>query len=82
MSLKDKLGEKIDAWRPRTTKLLKEHGAVKISDVTIAQAIGGARGVRCLVTDISYTRSRRRWRRCPRSPAPRCRTSRATSGCS
>jgi citrate synthase len=54
MSLKDKLGEKIDAWRPRTTKLLKEHGAVKISDVTIAQAIGGARGVRCLVTDISY----------------------------
>ncbi|UCC85080.1 MAG: citrate (Si)-synthase [Gemmatimonadota bacterium] len=54
MSLKDKLGEKIDAWRPRTTKLLKEHGAVKVSDVTIAQAIGGARGVRCLVTDISY----------------------------
>jgi citrate synthase len=54
MSLKDKLGEKIDAWRPRTTKLLKEHGGVKISDVTIAQAIGGARGVRCLVTDISY----------------------------
>ncbi len=54
MSLKDKLGEKIDAWRPRTTKLLKEHGDVKISDVTIAQAIGGARGVRCLVTDISY----------------------------
>jgi citrate synthase len=27
---------------------------VKIGDVTIAQAIGGARGVRCLVTDVSY----------------------------
>ena len=54
MSLKAKLEEKIDAWRPRTTKLLKQHGATKLSDVTIAQAIGGARGVRCLVTDISY----------------------------
>jgi citrate synthase len=52
--LKSKLKEKIDGWRPRTTKLLKEHGDVKISDVTIAQAIGGVRGVKCLVTDISY----------------------------
>jgi len=52
--LKEKLSQKIQDWRPRTTKLLKEHGAVKIGDVTIAQAIGGARGVRCLVTDISY----------------------------
>jgi citrate synthase len=52
--LKAKLKEKIDGWRPRTTKLLKEHGNVKISDVTIAQAIGGVRGVKCLVTDISY----------------------------
>jgi citrate synthase len=54
MKLKSKLKEKIDAWRPRTTKLLKEHGDTKISDVTIAQAIGGIRGVKCLVTDISY----------------------------
>jgi citrate synthase len=54
MKLKSKLKEKIDAWRPRTTKLLKEHGDVKISDVTISQAIGGVRGVKCLVTDISY----------------------------
>jgi citrate synthase len=52
--LKAKLKEKIEGWRPRTTKLLKEHGNVKISDVTIAQAIGGVRGVKCLVTDISY----------------------------
>ena len=52
--LKSKLKEKIDGWRPRTTRLLKEHGDKKISDVTIAQAIGGARGVKCLVTDISY----------------------------
>ncbi len=52
--LKSKLKEKIDGWRPRTTRLLKEHGDKKISDVTIAQAIGGVRGVKCLVTDISY----------------------------
>jgi len=52
--LKDKLRDKIEAWRPRTTALVKKHGDTKISDVTIAQAIGGARGVKCLVTDISY----------------------------
>jgi citrate synthase len=52
--LENKLREKIDAHRPRTTKLLKEHGGKKVGEVTIAQAIGGARGVRCLVTDISY----------------------------
>jgi citrate synthase len=52
--LKAKLREKIEAHRPRTARLLKEHGDVKISDVTIAQAIGGVRGVKCLVTDISY----------------------------
>ena len=54
MSLKDVLKTKIEAHRPRTTRLLKEHGDVKLGEVTIAQAIGGARGVRCLVTDISY----------------------------
>jgi len=52
--LKKELFEKIEGWRPRTTKLLKEHGDVKLGDVTIAQAIGGMRGVKCLVTDISY----------------------------
>ncbi|MFZ0493861.1 MAG: citrate (Si)-synthase [Acidimicrobiia bacterium] len=54
MALKEALERKIEEWRPRTTRLLKEFGDVKVSDVTISQAIGGARGVRCLVTDISY----------------------------
>ena len=53
-SLKTKLKAKIDAHRPRITKLIKQHGSVKVGEVNIAQAIGGARGVRCLVTDISY----------------------------
>ena len=52
--LKQILGKKIDEWRPRTTKLLKEYGDVKIGEVTVAQALGGMRGVKCLVTDISY----------------------------
>jgi citrate synthase len=50
----EKLAGKIEGWRPRTTNLLKKHGNVEIGKVTIEQAIGGARGVRCLVTDISY----------------------------
>ncbi|MBB5022094.1 citrate (Si)-synthase [Desulfurispira natronophila] len=54
MGLKEKLEQKIQEHRPRTTKLMKEHGNVKIGEVTIEQAIGGARGVKCLVTDISY----------------------------
>jgi citrate synthase len=52
--LKDKLAEKIAQHRPRTTKLLKEFGNVKIDEFTISQAIGGMRGIKSLVTDISY----------------------------
>jgi citrate synthase len=54
MKLKETLKQKIEEHRPRTVRLLKEHGDVELSKVTIAQAIGGARGVRCLVTDVSY----------------------------
>ena len=53
-SLKETLKRKIEEHRPRTTRLLKDHSDVKLGEVTIGQAIGGARGVRCLVTDISY----------------------------
>ena len=53
-TLKATLERKIEEHRPRTMKLLKESSDVKIGEVTIGQAIGGARGVRCLVTDISY----------------------------
>lgn len=53
-ALKTKLKEQIDAWRPRTTRLAKEFGDVKVGEVNIGQIIGGARGVKCLLTDISY----------------------------
>jgi citrate synthase len=52
--LKKTLTQKIGEWRPRTKKLLDNYSDVKIGDVTIAQALGGMRGIKCLVTDISY----------------------------
>ena len=53
-NLKQKLKDKIDIWRPRTEKLVKDHSDVVIDQVTIGQAIGGMRGLKSLVTDISY----------------------------
>jgi citrate synthase len=52
--LKKQLQEKIETWRPRTARLTKEFGNVKVGEVTIEQVIGGARGIKSLVTDISY----------------------------
>jgi len=53
-SLKEKLGQKIAEHRPRTTRLLKEFGNVKVGEVTIEQIIQGMRDIKSLVTDISY----------------------------
>lgn len=53
-SLKEKLHEKIIQERPRTEKLMKEYGDVKVDEVRINQVIGGMRDIKCLVTDISY----------------------------
>lgn len=52
--LKEKLYEKIREQRPRTQRLLQEFGNVVVDKITIAQVIGGMRGVKSLVTDISY----------------------------
>ncbi len=52
--LKQTLHDKILAWRPRTEKLLKEYGDTVVSEVKISQIIGGMRGIKSLVTDISY----------------------------
>ena len=53
-TLKKVLKQKIDEHRPRTTRLIKEYSDVSLGEVTIGQAIGGARGIKSLVTDISY----------------------------
>jgi citrate synthase len=52
--LKKQVQDKIEAWRPRTARLVKEFGTVKVGEVTIEQVIGGARSIKSLVTDISY----------------------------
>jgi citrate synthase len=52
--LKETLYKKIEAHRPRTEKLLKEYGNVVVDNVTVSQIIGGMRGVKSLITDISY----------------------------
>jgi citrate synthase len=52
--LKDALAEKIEQFKPRTERLLKEFGQVKVDEVSISQVIGGMRDIKCLVTDISY----------------------------
>lgn len=53
-TLKEKLFEKIEQHRPRTEKLVKDHKDVVVDNITIGQVIGGMRGVKSLVTDISY----------------------------
>jgi len=52
--LKNLLYKKIEEQRPRVTNLLKNYGDVKIADVSVAQVIQGMRGIKSLVTDISY----------------------------
>jgi len=53
-TLKETLFKKIQEQRPRTARLAKEYAGVSLGEVTIGQAITGAKGVKCLVTDISY----------------------------
>ena len=53
-ALKEKLYEKIHEHRPRTTKLLKKFGDKIVDQVKVSQVIGGMRGIKSLVTDISY----------------------------
>ncbi len=52
-SLKSALAEKIGPMRERVASLRKEHGDKVIGEVTVAQALGGMRSVKCMVSDIS-----------------------------
>jgi len=53
-TLKDKLYKKIQIQRPKTAKLVKEFGDNVVDQVKVSQIIGGMRGIKSLVTDISY----------------------------
>jgi len=52
-TLKETLAAQIPKLRAERVALLKKHGAKKISDVTIAQAIGGMRGIKGMCCDTS-----------------------------
>ena len=52
-TLKEKLAQKIPAWREEIQKLNKEYGDKVIGEVTVGQAYGGMRGVKGLVCDTS-----------------------------
>ena len=53
-TLKTKLFEKIEEHRPRIKRLLDDHGEKVINEVSVQQVIGGMRGIKSLITDISY----------------------------
>lgn len=54
MILHDKIAEQLPSWRDRIRALAKEHGDVVVDQVTVGQVVGGMRGVKSLLTDVSY----------------------------
>jgi citrate synthase len=53
ITLKDKLAEKINKERLRIKNLQENYGDVVVDKVTVSQIIGGMRGIKSLITDIS-----------------------------
>lgn len=52
-SLKEKFKSQLEPLRMKVKMLIEEYGDVKISDVTVAQAYGGMRDIKCMVTETS-----------------------------
>ncbi len=52
-ALKEKLAAKIPPMRETVKQLIAEHGERSISEVSVAQAYGGMRGVKSMVTETS-----------------------------
>jgi citrate synthase len=52
-ALRDRLAVEIPPVREQVTELLRDHGARRLSEVTVSQAYGGMRGVKCMVTETS-----------------------------
>jgi len=53
MALKETLQSKLGPMQDRVKTLIQEHGDKVISEVTVQQAYGGMRGVKCIVTETS-----------------------------
>ena len=54
MILHEKLSAQLPAWRDRIKSLAKEHGDVRVDDVTVGQIVGGMRDIKSLLTDVSF----------------------------
>ena len=52
-TLQEVLAAKIPGWREEIKNILTKHGDKVISEVTVAQAYGGMRGVKCMICDTS-----------------------------
>lgn len=51
--LQNALAKKIPVWRDEIKEINKVHGNLKIDTVTVGQAYGGMRGIKCMVCDTS-----------------------------
>ncbi len=54
MILKEKIAEQLPVQRERYHALAKEHADVVVDKVTVGQIVGGMRGIKSLLTDISF----------------------------
>ena len=54
MTLHEEIAARLSTQRERYRKLAKEHGDVVVADVTVGQIVGGMRGIKSLLTDISF----------------------------
>jgi citrate synthase len=52
-SLKEKFTAKMVPMREKVQGILKQHGDMKVSEVSVAQAYGGMRSVKCMVWETS-----------------------------
>lgn len=53
MNITEQISNQLPGWRARLKRLIKDYGHVKVTDINIAQILGGIRDVKALVTDIS-----------------------------
>ena len=54
LSFEERIAVQVPLWRDRIRELIRQYGATKIGEVTIAKAYGGMRGVFSLITEISH----------------------------
>ena len=54
MILHVKISAQLPEWRERIKVLAKQHGDVKVADVTVGQIVGGMRDIKSLLTDVSF----------------------------